>query len=247
MPFVLSHTAAVLPLLKRSKAGGWRTSLVFGSVAPDLWVAVPFLGDRAASHGLPGLFFNPLAAVLLAWIFLRWFAPRLSRLPGTEPVGNAPFDWGRSLLAAMLGVLTHLAWDSFTHAGHGFLAHPFFSTAVYSAKGTSISIAQCLWLFNSVVGLLVVLWWTARRLGRRGESLGAFMRAPWPAMAALFLLPFLALALYIQRPTERGPGGFSTIFWYEREVRATLGLALLAAAAAAWWGTRTAKAATSDR
>lgn len=128
MPFTGSHPAAVLPLLRSAMPA---SALVIGSMAPDVPLYAPTPYSAELSHQLVGVFtVDPLAGVVL---FVAWHAligPEVvaytpvalrRRLPASAPASLGTYfrPVGRLLwvLAAfVVGGLTHVVWDSFTHA-----------------------------------------------------------------------------------------------------------------------------------
>ncbi|WP_424214315.1 DUF4184 family protein [Streptomyces sp. BI20] len=145
MPFTLSHAAAVLPALRRTgRARGplVASGLVCGSFAPDTVYFAESLIPGAMSwgtftHSLPGILTADLALTALlaaAWAALR--GPLLALAPArlrsrahpllrgepwrTGPDGLPPTR-SRAVLAAwfacsaVLGSITHVVWDAFTH------------------------------------------------------------------------------------------------------------------------------------
>ncbi|KOT50437.1 MULTISPECIES: DUF4184 family protein [Streptomyces] len=140
MPFTLSHAAAVLPGVRRTgEARGplVASALVAGSFAPDLTYfadsvlpGAMLFGDF--THGIPGVLTVDvlITAVLVGgWLLLR--EPLVALLPAAwrgrvyAVVRGRPGTGGRPLAAylalfyvsAVLGALTHIVWDAFTHPG----------------------------------------------------------------------------------------------------------------------------------
>ncbi|WP_330329849.1 DUF4184 family protein [Streptomyces sp. NBC_00536] len=137
MPFTLSHAAAVLPVIRRTgRARGplIASALVLGSFAPDTFyfadaVVQGVMGYGDFAHSVPGVL--TLDAVLTAalagcWLLLR--EPLVALLPrrargrvhalvrGEHWRGIRPPVLAlRFYLSAVLGSLTHIVWDSFTH------------------------------------------------------------------------------------------------------------------------------------
>ncbi|MFE5404769.1 DUF4184 family protein [Streptomyces sp. NPDC056580] len=137
MPFTLSHAAAVLPAIRRDGGGRGRlvpSVLVAGSFAPDLTyyaagVRPEAMGFGTVTHSLPGVAgVDVLIAWALVglWLFVR--EPLVALLPRARQSGPAALlrcgaprarvRAGRVLwwyVSAVLGALTHVAWDAFTH------------------------------------------------------------------------------------------------------------------------------------
>ncbi|WP_030624682.1 DUF4184 family protein [Streptomyces sclerotialus] len=139
MPFTLSHAAAVLPALRRdgtARGPLLASALVAGSFAPDLTyfadTAVPgAMAFGEFTHTPAGvLTVDTLCAALLVGVWLLLRGPLLALLPAAwQQRGWALVrgrDWrslSRGQLAvrfwcsAVLGALTHIVWDAFTHPG----------------------------------------------------------------------------------------------------------------------------------
>jgi hypothetical protein len=143
MPFTGSHPAAVLPLLRSAMPA---SALVIGSMAPDVPLYTPTPYSSELSHQLVGVFTVDLLAGMV--LFVAWhaligpvvvaYAPVAlrRRLPASAPasLGTYICPVGRLLwvLAAfVVGGLTHVVWDSFTHA-NGWAVHylPWLSEQV---------------------------------------------------------------------------------------------------------------------
>lgn len=183
MPFTLSHPAAVLPFV-RPPFGA--TALVAGAVAPDMPYFVgaapipvsaqswyePFL-NATTSHTPAGAI-----TVALPYALILYGLARLAR----RPVGAAlpafaavsrqrrPHGAGAALragawilLSLLIGIATHLAWDSFTH-GDGYLV-----TRVPWLNGDlvgSLTRARALQHVSTVGGLVVIAVYAWRRWPR---------------------------------------------------------------------------------
>src|ERR1051325_7074297 len=120
MPFTAAHPLAVLPLIRRFRLD--TTCLVIGAMAPDFLYFTYGLEKGAFSHTLLGIPLWGLPVTLgLAVVFHaivkwplyvaapRWLARRVAPAPWRlRPVACA--------VSAVIGVVTHIAWDGGTHA-----------------------------------------------------------------------------------------------------------------------------------
>jgi Domain of unknown function (DUF4184) len=125
MPFTVAHAAAALPFRKLNLV--WSAFLV-GSMAPDFPYVVGTTQYRALGHAFPGVLLFTLPASFAALWFYHFAIKR--PIAGLLPIGMqerlngnlGEFDfggWGKILaitLSIVLGIATHLVWDSFTHA-----------------------------------------------------------------------------------------------------------------------------------
>ncbi|MFC9683105.1 DUF4184 family protein [Streptomyces sp. NPDC056948] len=137
MPFTLSHAAAVLPAVRTDGTGRGPlvpAVLVAGSFAPDMtyyaasvWSGAMEFGD--VTHAFPGVF---TVDVLITWalvgLWLLMREPLVALLPrarqgrvaalvrcGAPRARVTPSLVVRWYVSAVLGALTHVVWDAFTH------------------------------------------------------------------------------------------------------------------------------------
>lgn len=172
MPFTLSHAAAVLPL-QRLGRGLPLTALMVGSMAPDFGYFFSHSASRALTHSFTGLFVFSLPAGLLVWLFYvavlekatitllsdRWH----TRFAHTDAI--TPGLIARASVAILLGAVTHLVWDDFTH--RFTLSTELFPFLTGPTPGLPwLPIYHLLHGLSSVVGL-VILWIWAHRLHRQ--------------------------------------------------------------------------------
>ena len=129
MPFTAAHPAAILPFRKRFIF----SALVVGAIAPDLHYFVGVDHHFQATHTIAGAFYICLpSALAVLWLFQRVLKlPLISLAPErlqsrlarfAEPFRFGPakrFIW--ILISLLLGIFSHLLWDSFTHGG-GYMA-----------------------------------------------------------------------------------------------------------------------------
>ncbi|KQO48302.1 MULTISPECIES: DUF4184 family protein [unclassified Frigoribacterium] len=189
MPFTPSHAVVALPFVRTPLPFG---AVAVGSMAPDVPLFFPVGVTYEQTHGFPSLlvFSVPVAMLLyLVWrVLLRPAARALlptsigSRLPtswdsrghgyGPEAGQGPGVDTGSgpglartapwALLALVLGVVTHVFWDAFTHPDRfGSMLIPALAEQWGPLVGTQW--AQ----YVSSVGGLVVLGIAAVRYLRR--------------------------------------------------------------------------------
>ena len=171
MPFTPAHAAAALPLLRFRLVP---SALVVGTMAPDFEYFLRFAPGGGFGHTIPGAFLQslPLALIVL-WIFHAVVkAPLVQLLPhGVRrriAVRAERFRFGgpaRFLLivvSALVGIATHLAWDSFTH----FDTWPYHHVE-WLRRATNLPILgltahfAILQLVSSAAGMLIVGAWVA--------------------------------------------------------------------------------------
>lgn len=120
MPLTLSHPAAVLPL---RRLGLPMTSMVVGSMVLDIPL---YLGSRRGYEIAHSPFAVPTIDIAGALIALAiWFAvlrdPLVDLAPSAIRNRLAPRarltrrQWSLAPIGALIGGITHVVWDSFTH------------------------------------------------------------------------------------------------------------------------------------
>ena len=183
MPFTVSHAAAVLPLRKLNLIS---SAFIVGSMAPDFPYIIGNTEYRGLGHQFPGVIEFTIPASLLAlWLFHSIIKrPILGLLPASMQERlrgqTADFNFGGAsrflaiLASISLGILSHLAWDSFTHAYtwpwrrfawlRGFVHIPFVHhrLQVFAALQYSSTIAGML-----ALAIWVVLWYRRSAPGVR--------------------------------------------------------------------------------
>jgi len=182
MPFTASHPVAVLPLVR------WRrplrldaTCLVIGSMAPDFeyFVRGQLMGELG--HSLVGLFewclpVTLIAAALYHWV-VKWpwllIAPAWVTARASEVGEPWPARWTvgiaiSCIVSTLIGALTHLGWDAFTHVdGWGVRQFPVLLHPVpFPVLGT-LPLARVLQHLSSISGLVLLGGLAVRALRRR--------------------------------------------------------------------------------
>jgi hypothetical protein len=217
MPFTPAHPAAILPLPRLLGKWSVPSALVIGSMTPDFAYFLRLNLPRAESHSLTGLLWVCLPAGWIAYLTFHlllkrplhsltpgWLALRLTRalgpafLPRTSPLAVT--------LSLLLGALTHLLWDSFTHNGAFVQAIPFLQIKVFSIGAYPFYAYTLLQHFSSAAGLILLGLWLYR-----WYETAPIDRTPVPslrasqrliAIAALLTLPALCgLATALPRLT----------------------------------------------
>ena len=172
MPFTLAHPAAVLPL---RGARFLRTApLIIGAVTPDLPYFVPFNLGRfmPETHDLEGSYTSCLLIgyAMLAVIFVlrrpltALLAPRARWLclHSLAPYEGGAKEWLFAGFAIVVGVWSHLLWDSFTHMDGWFVHRVAALSAPVTIHGHTGPVCGVLQYASSVFGLLVMAVWYSR-------------------------------------------------------------------------------------
>ncbi|MEU2419952.1 DUF4184 family protein [Streptomyces sp. NPDC007851] len=222
MPFTLSHATAVLPAVRGDGTGRGRlvpAVLVAGSFAPDLTFyaasAVPdAMGFGGFTHSFTGVLTVDVLfswALVALWLLVR--EPLVALLPRARQrrlsallrCGAPRARAGLSLTArwyvsAVLGGLTHVVWDAFTH-------HDRWGSRLVPAIGRNVSgvpLYTLLQYGSSAVGAVVLAVFLVRAVRRApdGEPVGVpslSVRDRWWAGAGIAGCAVLAA---VQRATR---------------------------------------------
>jgi hypothetical protein len=125
VPFTPAHAAAALPFRRLHLVP---SALVIGTLAPDFEYFLRLSPGGRFGHTLPGaLLFSLPLALLVLWLFHKFVKlPTVMLLPESIQRRLAPLlhpfrflGVGRFLwivVSVLLGIATHLLWDSFTHS-----------------------------------------------------------------------------------------------------------------------------------
>lgn len=138
MPFTLAHPAAIIPLLpRRLRPLIHPSSLILGTMAPDFMYFIQLKPASNLGHMPFGFFLINLPLIILLYALIKYAMapPILALLPGqlsqslqwllapSLPLINhrkprlgqrwPPFM--TFIVSALVGMQTHVIWDSFTH------------------------------------------------------------------------------------------------------------------------------------
>lgn len=167
MPLTLpAHAAAALPFARLTPRWLNAHALVVGCCAPDL--VYLFGGDKELSHSFGAGLLVSTAVGVCAFAWCEWLAFPAAR--ALMPVAGwldvrrmlAPrvpshaAGWLPVIAALIVGALTHIVWDGFTHPGW------WPGTAVYGAA-VSESVPKRAWVLSTIVGTALVLWFSYQR------------------------------------------------------------------------------------
>lgn len=206
MPFTLAHPAAVLPLVRPPFVA---SALVAGAVAPDLLyvdalyrIATRYINGNftlTLTHEFTSAFWlDPLLALLLVAVFsgvlkrplIALAPPALAaRLPARTGFPNVVW----LVVSAVIGSLTHVVWDSFTH-GDGYFVRELPGLA---------DVNRLLQYVSTVGGCLILAVWLYRWYRRtppadtHGDNVPAWVR--YVVLGALVLFALVCAVVEIGR------------------------------------------------
>jgi len=168
MPFTLAHPSIVLPL-KKSGLKLSMTGLVMGSMVPDFEFFIQMREVENIGHHWYGIFlFDLPAAIILAFFFhniLRnVLINNLPKIYKSRFIKLNTFDWNKYfvnnksmvLKSIVIGVVSHLLWDSFTHYDGVFVElFPILSHEI-NLLNTETPIYFLLQILFSIIGMIAL-------------------------------------------------------------------------------------------
>jgi hypothetical protein len=240
MPFTLAHPAAVLPLRRLRYLRS--APLILGAVTPDLPYYVPARFGRLEPdmHTFIGSLTTGvlLGCALLAGVFLlrrpltALLSPRARSLclGALRPFQGRPLEWLLAVPAIVLGVWSHLLWDSFTHSD-GWVVHRVAAlrspVSIGAYHGTVFHVLQYL---SSVLGLLVlVAWYRKLPAPATSSTAGAARSVVGPALALVASAALLIGAVQAAESYLRSGFVYHTLFLFLTRTLAWFALLYLAA------------------
>lgn len=181
MPFTFSHVAAALPIKDMKMKDGHRlfdfTALVFGSMAPDFEFFIRMQPIKQSmnipmGHTISGIFCYDLPlCFLFAWVFHNIikrplylhlpqpFAGQYAKMCHEKWRINSWRSFFIFCYSALLAMVIHVLWDSFTHVNSPVVQHIEFLRLAVNLFSHTIPVYKLLDHSGTLVGLAVVLWY----------------------------------------------------------------------------------------
>lgn len=183
MPLTFAHPAVVLPFSRKSKYVHF-SAVVLGSMAPDYEYFLRGQPLGEIGHTFSGFLYFNLPLVILFYCIYHFFIHQTlnSHLPSMlQNSESTQVDASRILkvivfgYSAIMGMLTHVVWDAFTHK-NGFMVTklPFLSHTFHIA-GYEIPLYKFLQHGSTLVGLTIILAYMYIRAASQKGSKGMNM------------------------------------------------------------------------
>lgn len=179
MPFTFAHPAAVAPIYEKVKSHVDLTALILGSMAPDFEYFIRFKPLGLIGHGVLGmLYFNLPLCILFAYIFhkivkrqliihmpkpLDDFLIKNCLLPYNNWCLKSVRDFVVFSYSAIIGMVTHVLWDGFTHKGAFFVSKIAVLTTKVSILGRGIPVYKLLQHGSTALGFIIIYIWAYKK------------------------------------------------------------------------------------
>lgn len=165
MPLTPAHAAAALPVSRIAKPLPI-PALIIGTMAPDFVYLLRLAPRGLFGHTLVGLFTFCLPVGFVAYVaYERIVRPAIVRLlpPGLQSsLMPAPRSLMSAAIAILIGAITHIVWDAFTHGyGWAVVRLPALREPVLASIAPRLRWFKVLQHGSTVVGSLVVVAWAA--------------------------------------------------------------------------------------
>lgn len=224
MPFTPSHAVIALPFVRTPLVPA---AIAIGAMTPDLPLFVRGLGlPYAFTHSTANVVWTTLVAFVLFLVWRVVLRPGLVALSPDAVASRLPEEWRQTgrraalgavgqgerpggplllVLSLMIGVLSHIVWDLFTHEGRwGVETFPVLGEMWGPLLGYK-------WLQygSSVAGLLIIggyalLWLRRRPVQVRAQRLPAWLRWAWLVTLPVALIVAWLIGLAVYGPITPG-------------------------------------------
>jgi hypothetical protein len=199
MPFTFAHPAIVLPLTFLPRKWFSLTGLVIGSLTPDFEYFLRMRIQSNYSHTISGLFWFDLPlGLLLAFIFHNivrdslfdnlptLLKSRLLILKQFEWNDYFKKNWFIVTLSILIGAMSHIFWDSFTHDNGYFVQRIPELTKTVDLFASQIPNFKVLQHSSTILGALVIVY-ALFKLPSETNVFGQFSLKYWSILAGVTL------------------------------------------------------------
>ncbi len=213
MPWTFAHPAAVLPLRRMSASCRLSfAALVIGSLSPDFAYYVGCFDLATFAHTPLGVLLVCVPAGMLVLIVGRWLqGPIAGLLPQPHRSAVLALAWEQDIfrfralstavLSLVLGALTHLLWDAFTHEGRFFVQQiPLLRLLLFTALNREFYVFNLLQHASTVGGVLLLgmaYYRYAHRFARSDAVLSAADRRRCAVLVLVVIAAFIVAMPFV--------------------------------------------------
>lgn len=173
MPFTFCHPAIILPLTKSKKLS--TSALIIGSTAPDFEYFIRMDLIRTHSHDFWAIFYFNLPLTIMLYLIFQLVVktPLINNLPKflflrfnshlqKRPLFDSYRHFGWVVFSSILGIFSHLLWDSFTHQQGFFEGYLPILLNEFRLFGKDFITFQFLQTWSSIIGGLYILYFVLK-------------------------------------------------------------------------------------
>ena len=209
MPFPLAHPAAVLPFRRHCSKWLNFSALVVGTLVPDIGYLFRE-GGSLSHHAFGSILFGLPGGLLILTAFYAVRKPLVVRMPERVRRSLLPFCkhapgpvWV-AVLSLVIGIWTHVLWDSVTHTDGWLVEHiPVLFLPVFHFDGRTARVCTVLWYGSSfvAVGWLFMAFekWRQNTITPVCGNLGTGKRIVQDAIVVAILVIPISLAHHLIR------------------------------------------------
>ena len=211
MPLTFAHPAAILPFLRGGKYFNF-SALVLGSMSPDFEYFLRGRPSGEIGHTFVGFVVFNLPLVIIIYFIYRTYIHRtlFNHLPFflqdtyfQKPNSTIGLKVTVFLYSALLAMLTHVVWDSFTHLNGFMVKNLSFLSYTFQIYGFKIPIFKFLQHGSTIVGLFAIIVYMIYRTAKNPYNDGGNKRPKQKVMywchIALFTILLFCLWYFVDQ------------------------------------------------
>ena len=173
MPFTFCHPAIILPLSKSKKLS--TSALIIGSTAPDFEYFLRMDMVRSHSHDFWAIFYFNLPLTIVLYLIFQAIVkvPLINNSPNFlyyrfnkylkhKPILNSVNHFKWIVFSAIIGIFSHILWDSFTHKEGFFEGYLPILLYDFTFLGKDYLVFQFLQTWCSILGGLYIIYFVLK-------------------------------------------------------------------------------------
>lgn len=215
MPFTFCHPAIVLPFNKFSKRWFSFSGLIIGSMSPDFEYFLRMRISSSLGHSISGIFlFDLPISIFCAYLFFNIVAKDLiSNLPIilksrlhfiTQIKWNNYFNknWIVVVYSIIIGAITHIMWDSFTHKEGFFVLRCDLLSDYFYIFSRKLYVYKILQHGSTLIAGMYIVFFISKLESVKSTTINTMYKKYW---LMIFAISFLIVLIRISI------GGFGSI------------------------------------
>jgi hypothetical protein len=173
MPFTAAHPAIILPFAGIKKIP--LSALVIGSLTPDFEYFIKMKLTGRYSHTLEGMFLMDLPIAFMLWLIFHqiikkpliknlphYFKERLLPLRKFDFIAHMKANLLYIIIGFLIGIFSHIAWDSFTHAKEVFVLQWNWLSRPLLSDYPNFPAFRMLQHLSTLIGSIIIVWYFHR-------------------------------------------------------------------------------------